>query len=134
MIAGLVFIAVLVLVLVICCERRGGRRRRRERREAYEETAKLKRRDSEEAGVDSASEASHGLRKEGSFTQLRDIEPEMIEVSEDAESNGSSNPPCDSIEVLSPSLSPREHGARDEWRRRRDFINLQRKSQDEIIV
>ena len=137
-IAALVVIAAFVLLLVVMCERRRRRQRERHRRQTYEETAKLKRRDSEDAdgdgdgdGVETASEASRGVRKEDSFTELRDIEPEEIDVSviEPTERAVSRS----SIEVLSPARSPREHGARDEWRRR-EILNLQRKSSEEIIV
>jgi hypothetical protein len=128
----LVVIAAFVLLLVIICERRRRRQRERHRRRTYEETAKLKRRDSEDVDeVETASEASRGLQKEGSFTELRDIEPEEIDVSVIGPSErGVSR---SSIEVLSPARSPREHGARDEWRRR-EILNLQRKSSEEIIV
>jgi flagellar biosynthesis/type III secretory pathway M-ring protein FliF/YscJ len=133
-IAALVVIAAFVLLLVVMCERRRRRQRERHRRQTYEETAKLKRRDSEDGdgdGVETASEASRGVRKEDSFTELRDIEPEEIDVSviEPTERAVSRS----SIEVLSPARSPREHGARDEWRRR-EILNLQRKSSEEIIV
>lgn len=130
-IASLVVIAAIVLLLVILCERRRRRQRERHRRRTYEETAKLKRRDSEDAEVDTASEASRGLRKEGSFTELRDIEPEGGDVSVTEPS--AREVPRSSIEVLSPARSPREHGARDEWRRR-EILNLQRKSSKEIVV
>lgn len=132
MIAALVVIAALVLLFVIICEKRRGRRRKRDRQRAYEETAKLKRRDSDEAVVESASEASRGLRKDGSFTELRDIESEELDVSLATEPN-EPLPPSNCIEVLSPSRSPREHGARDEWRRR-DILNLENRSEEEIIV
>lgn len=127
-IAALVVIAAFVLLLVVSCERRRRRHNERRRRQTYEETTKLQRRDSEEA-VETASEASRGLRKNGSFTELRDIEPEEVDISYIPPAPRSSS----AIEVLSPSRSPREHGARDEWRRR-DILNLQRKSSEEIIV
>jgi hypothetical protein len=129
-IAGLVVVAAFVLLVVVICERRRRKQRKRNRRQAYEETAKLKRRDSED-GVETASEASRGLRKEGSFTELRDIEPEEIDVSVIGPSERTVS--RSSIEVLSPARSPREHGARDEWRRK-EILSLQRKSSKEIIV
>ena len=131
-IAGLVVIAAFVLLLVIICERRRRRKRKQHRRQTYEETTKLKRRDSEDAdAVETASEASRGLRKEGSFTELRDIEPEEIDVSVTGPTERAVS--RSSIEVLSPARTPREHGARDEWRRK-EILNLQQKSSEEIIV
>ena len=131
-IAALVVIAAFVLLFVVMCEKRRRRQRERHRRRTYEETTKLKRRDSEDADmVETASEASRGVRKEDSFDELRDIEPEEIDVSvtDQTEREVSRS----SIEVLSPARSPREHGARDEWRRR-EILNLQRKSSEEIVV
>jgi flagellar biosynthesis/type III secretory pathway M-ring protein FliF/YscJ len=92
-IAALVVIAAFVLLLVVMCERRRRRQRERHRRQTYEETAKWKRRDSEDAD---------GVKD--SFTELRDIEPKEIDVSviEPTE------------RALFPARSPREHGARDE--------------------
>ena len=132
-IAALVVIAAFVLLFVVMCEKRRRRQRERHRRRTYEETTKLKqRRDSEDVdAIETASEASRGVRKEQSFDELRDIEPEEIDVSviEQTEREVSRS----SIEVLSPARSPREHGARDEWRRR-EILNLQRKSSQEIVV
>ena len=130
LIAALVVIAAIVLFVVVVCERRRRRQKQRHRRRTYEETTKLKRRDSEDAdGVETASEASRGLRKEGSFTELADIETNEIDISEPNERHVSRS----SIEVPSPARSPREHGARDEWRRR-EMLNLQRKTSKEIVV
>lgn len=127
--------AILLLILCIRGKWRESRRAKRETRLAARPTLKKKRNTTQEKPLTTArtyynqtsteSTASSSTSTSTHSTELRNFEYNRASLLDSTPSV------CSTPQVLSPPLSPKEEGAKDEWRR----FRVQRNStQIEIIV